>query len=144
VIAVGATTRDGCRSEYSSFGAQLDVVAPGGGVDAEPAGPGEAERCHPETSGDWIFQETFSGSSVRGFGLPGGYEGTSMASPHVAAIAALIIATHKVGEHPSPNSVQLQIQATARDLGHPGYDSRYGWGLVDAAAALRCPAFTHC
>ena len=39
VIAVGATTRHGCRSEYSSFGADLDVVAPGGGVDAEPGHP---------------------------------------------------------------------------------------------------------
>jgi serine protease len=144
VIAVGATTRDGCRSEYSSFGAHLDVVAPGGGADAEPATPEEADRCHPETSGDWIFQETFNRSSVRSFGLPGGYEGTSMASPHVAAIAALIIATHKLGAHPSPDSVQSQIEATARDLGRPGLDSRYGWGLVDAAAALRCPAFTHC
>ena len=144
VIAVGASTRNGCRSEYSSFGTDLDVVAPGGGVDAEPATPEEAQHCHPETSGDWIYQETFTGSSVRTFGLPGGYEGTSMASPHVAGIAALIIATHKLGNHPTPRAVQDQIQATASDLGQPGFDSRYGWGLVDAARALRCPAFTAC
>jgi serine protease len=144
VIAVGATTRDGCRSEYSSFGADLDVVAPGGGVDAEPATPQEAGLCHPESSGDWIFQETFTGSSLSKFGLPGGYEGTSMASPHVAGIAALIIATHKLGDHPTPNAVEDQIKATARDLGEPGPDSRYGSGLVDAARALRCPPFTAC
>jgi serine protease len=144
VIAVGATTRDGCRSEYSSFGADLDVVAPGGGIDADPATPQEAGLCHPESSGDWIFQETFTGSSLTKFGLPGGYEGTSMASPHVAGIAALIIATHKLGDHPTPNAVESQIKATARDLGQPGLDSRYGSGLVDAARALRCPAFTAC
>ena len=144
VIAVGATTRNGCRSEYSSYGAELDVVAPGGGVDADPATPEEAAYCHPETSGDWIYQETFTGSSVRKFGLPGGYEGTSMASPHVAAVAALIIATRHLGAHPTPSQVQDHIQATARDLGRPGLDSRYGWGLVDAARALRCAPFTAC
>jgi serine protease len=136
VIAVGATTKHGCRSEYSSYGPDLDVVAPGGGVDAEPTTPEEVPLCHPEETGAWIYQETFTGGSVRRFGLPAGYEGTSMASPHVAAIAALIIATHRLGEHPSPDAVQAQIQATARDLGKPGYDSRYGWGLVNAAAAL--------
>jgi serine protease len=144
VIAVGATTRDGCRSEYSSYGPDLDVVAPGGGIDAEPTTPEEADRCHPESAGAWIYQETFTGSSVRRFGLPGGYEGTSMASPHVAGIAALIIATRKLGKHPAPSAVQAQIQATSRDLGQLGFDSRYGWGLVDAARALRCPAFTAC
>jgi serine protease len=144
VIAVGATTHHGCRSEYSSFGADLDVVAPGGGVDADPTTPEEIALCHPETSGKWIYQETFAGGSVRRFGLPGGYEGTSMASPHVAGIAALIIATHKVGDQPTPNQVQAHLQATARDLGKAGFDARYGWGLVDAARALRCPAFTTC
>ena len=81
---------------------------------------------------------------MRRFGLPGGYEGTSMASPHVAGIAALILATHKLGDHPTPDQVEKHIEATARDLGRPGLDPRYGWGLVDAARALRCPAYTAC
>ncbi len=144
VIAVGATTRNGCRSEYSSFGADLDVVAPGGGVDADPVTSEEVALCRPETSGDWIYQQTLVGNSVRRFGLPGGYEGTSMASPHVAAIAALVIASGKLGPNPTPSAVQNHLQATARDLGRPGFDSRYGWGLVDAARALRCPAMTAC
>jgi serine protease len=143
VIAVGATTSDGCRSEYSSYGTDLDVVAPGGGVDADPATPEEEAVCHPGTSGDLIYQQTFTGTGVRNFGLPGD-QGTSMASPHVAAIAALIIATHKLGAHPTARAVQEHLQATARDLGRPGPDSRYGWGLVDAARALRCPPFTAC
>src|SRR5918998_1501326 len=120
VIAVGATTRTGCRSEYSSFGPDLDVVAPGGGVDANPATPEEEALCRPETSGDWIYQQTFTGNSVRVFGLPRGYEGTSMASPHVAGIAALAIATRRLGEDPPPSAVQAHLEATARDLGRPG------------------------
>ncbi len=44
VVAVGATTRNGCQSDYSNSGADLDVSAPGGGVDAaqrrQPLGPG--------------------------------------------------------------------------------------------------------
>jgi serine protease len=143
VIAVGATTRWGCRSYYSSYGSDLDVVAPGGGVAAKPTTPQEAGLCTRRWGG-WIFQETFTGGSVRTFGLPREYRGTSMASPHVAAIAALIIASHKLGDHPDPTAVQAHIQATARDLGRPGFDSRYGWGLVDAARALRCPPLTAC
>jgi serine protease len=137
VIAVGATTRHGCKSEYSSFGSDLDVVAPGGGVDDEPASPEEEGRCRPETWGSWIYQQTFVGNSIRRFGLPPTYEGTSMASPHVAGIAALVIATGRLGANPAASAVQQHIQATAVDLGRPGFDSRYGWGLVNAANALR-------
>jgi len=143
VIAVGATTRWGCRSSYSSYGSDLDVVAPGGGMPAKPTTPQEAGLCIRRWGGS-IFQETFLNDSVRTFGLPRDYRGTSMASPHVAAIAALIIASRKLGDNPDPELVQAHIQATARDLGRPGFDSRYGWGLVDAARALRCPPLTAC
>jgi serine protease len=137
VIAVGATTRNGCQSDYSNYGSDLDVVAPGGGVDAEPQVSEELGLCNPDDPGDWIYQQTFRGFSVRRFGLPGGYEGTSMAAPHVTGIVALLIATGRLGPHPTPAAIQSQIQATARDLGEPGFDTSYGWGLVDAAAALR-------
>jgi serine protease len=136
VIAVGATTRHGCRAKYSSYGADLDVVAPGGGVDSAPSTIQERLLCRPETPGSWIFQETFLGNSVRKFGLPPSYEGTSMAAPHVSAIAALLIATHRLGDHPTPEAVEDRIEQTARDFGRPGYDARYGWGLINAAAAL--------
>jgi serine protease len=144
VIAVGATTRSGCRSDYSNGGPDLDLVAPGGGVDAEPRATQEVEVCNPNSPSDWIFQETFRGEGVQEFGMPRGYEGTSMAAPHVSGIAALVIATGVLGPSPTPDAVQTHIQATARDLGRPGFDGRYGHGLVDAAAALRCPPATAC
>ena len=144
VIAVGATTRNGCQSDYSNRGSDLDLTAPGGGVDAAPQASEELQYCHPDDATDWIYQQTFRGGSVRVFGLPGGYEGTSMAAPHVGGIAALVIASGKLGPNPSPDTVRNHIQATARDLGTPGFDVRYGHGLVDAARALRCPPATPC
>ena len=102
VIAVGATTEHGCLANYSNDGTGLTLVAPGGGADADL--PGDP-NCHPEEpSGRDVYQMTFTGSSPRRFGFPGGYEGTSMASPHVAATAALIIASGVLGRHPSPGA----------------------------------------
>jgi serine protease len=136
VIAVGATTERGCQADYSNGGRDLDVAAPGGGVDV-PVLPSEPDyvNCRPDLPGRDIFQQTFT-RNVRTFGLPGGYEGTSMASPHVAGVAALVIATRKVPPR-SPRAVEQHLEATVRDLGVPGFDERYGWGLVDAANALR-------
>jgi serine protease len=79
-------------------------------------------------------------SSVDRFGLPGGYEGTSMAAPHVSGTAALVIASGVLGPRPSPAAVELRLKATARDLGAPGHDNSYGAGLIDARAATAAPA----
>jgi serine protease len=133
VIAVGATTEHGCLANYSNDGSRLTLVAPGGGADANL--PGDP-NCHPELpAGRDIFQMTFTGSSPRRFGFPSGYEGTSMASPHVAATAALIIASGVLGKHPSPAQIVARLRATARPLGGPADSRLYGAGLVNAAAA---------
>lgn len=131
VLAVGATTERGCLSEFSNEGRGLDIVAPGGGQDAGTTG--EA-NCQPSEIGRPIYQLTFTGS-VRTFGLPGTYEGTSMAAPHVSATAALVIASKVLGEKPTPSQLTAHLKRTARDLGPKGYDTRYGAGLIDAAAA---------
>jgi serine protease len=133
VIAVGATTEHGCLASYSNFGTGLTLVAPGGGPDADL--PGDP-NCHPELPpGRDVYQVTFTGSSPRRFGIPSDYEGTSMAAPHVAATAALIIASRVLGRHPTPAQIVARLRATARPLGGPGDRQLYGAGLVDAAAA---------
>ena len=133
VIAVGATTEHGCLASYSNFGTGVTIVAPGGGPDANL--PGDP-NCNPDlASGRDVFQVTFLGTSPQRFGIPGGYEGTSMATPHVAATAALIIASGVLGRHPTPAQVEARLIATARPLGGPSDSRLYGAGLLDAAAA---------
>lgn len=136
VISVGGTTEHGCEADYSNSGSGLDVVAPGGGDDAPlDDDPMDVQNCHPDERGRDIYQVTFT-RDVRTFGIPSNYEGTSMACPHVSAIAALIIATGVIGKHPKPQAVEARIKATATDLGPPGTDRRYGAGLVNAYAAI--------
>ena len=135
VMSVGATTITGCQADYSNSGDDLDIVAPGGGADApNNDSVWDAEHCNPDSIGRPIFQQTFLTRRVRHFGLPGGYEGTSMAAPHVSAVAALVIAANRLGPNPSPSTVEAHLKATARPTDRP---DRYGAGLIDAGAALR-------
>ncbi len=133
VVAVGASTEHGCLADYSNDGSGLTLVAPGGGADANL--PGDP-NCAPEgPAGRDVYQVTFTGSSPRRFGMPSGYEGTSMAAPHVAATAALIIASGVLGRDPTPAAITARLRETARKLGGGGDEALYGAGLVDAAAA---------
>ena len=134
VIAVAATTITGCQADYSNSGDDLDVAAPGGGADAPNTDSAwDAAHCNPDSMGKPIVQQTFT-RGVQHFGLPRIYEGTSMASPHVAAIAALLIATKRLGPNATPHAIEERIETTARPTDRP---DRYGAGLADAAAALR-------
>jgi serine protease len=130
VVAVGATTEFGCAARYSDWGRDLDIVAPGGGTDASL--PGDP-NCQGGRKGRSIYQVSLEGGPAR-FGTRG-LVGASMAAAHVSATAALVVASGVAGSNPAPAAIFKRLRETARDLGPPGFDERYGWGLVDAGAA---------
>ncbi|MBU2634997.1 S8 family serine peptidase [Patescibacteria group bacterium] len=125
VIAVGATRYDETLAYYSNFGLSLDLVAPGGDLNVDQNGDGY---------GDGVLQNTFNPNTrnTRDFGY-WFFQGTSMAAPHVAGTAALVIAN---GNATTPDEIRAALETTAEDLGTTGWDATYGWGLVDAFAVL--------
>jgi subtilisin len=122
VIAVAATDSSDARASFSSTGDQVELAAPGAAVystwnddtgyyDPQPV-------CGTDANGE-------SGCYKYG-------SGTSMASPHVAGTAALILAANPTW---SNDQVRAQLRSTADDLGAAGWDPQYGYGLVDAGEA---------
>ncbi len=132
-ISVGATTRDRCLADYSDVGSGLDVVAPGGGQDSSTI---IDPNCRPGRSLPDISQMTFlTAAHPDRFALPIGWYGTSMAAAHVAAAAALVIASGVIGPHPTPDQVLARLEQTAQPLGGQSPNVYYGSGLIDAGAA---------
>ncbi|MEM9712445.1 MAG: S8 family serine peptidase [Actinomycetota bacterium] len=107
VLTVGAIDATGGRASFSSFGPYVDVVAPGRDVVS---------------------------TQQRDDGAYGGASGTSMAAPHVAAVAALV---RQADPSLSEAEVRELVTSTATDLGAPGRDDQTGDGLVDPDAAVR-------
>ena len=122
VIAVGATRYDKQKASYSNYGSKLDIVAPGGDTSVDQNGDGY---------GDGILQQTFSRSPNN----PGYYfyQGTSMATPHVSGVAALLVAH---GNAQNPSEIRSALESTAQDLGSIGWDPMFGNGFLNASAAL--------
>lgn len=128
VIAVGAVDGRKQKAPYSNSGTALDVMAPGGDTDRDDDGDGFP---------DGVLQQSFSPAAAsRGIFNQFNYffvDGTSQATPHVAAVAALLVRQGIT----NPAAVQKAIESTAEDLGAPGRDDQYGWGLIRPAEALR-------
>ncbi len=124
-IAVGATRYDETRASYSNYGYALDIMAPGGDLSVDQ---------NEDGYDDGVLQNTFNPNTKnpRDFGY-WFFSGTSMATPHVSAVAALVISA---GVATTPDDVREVLQSTAEDKGSAGWDPQYGHGIVDAHAAL--------
>jgi serine protease len=107
---------------YSNYGSTIDICAPGGDTD-DNNGDGYM---------DGVLQQTFDSSSgSAGYYF---YIGTSMASPHVAGVAALVKAADPTLSNSEIRSI---LEDTAEDLGSSGWDQYFGYGIVDAYAAVQ-------
>ena len=118
VISVAATDRYGSRAYYSNYGSSVTIAAPGGDVRS--------------SSSNGILSTLNAGTSSPGADNYAYYQGTSMASPHVAAVVALMLS-----KKPSltPDQVSSMLKSTARAF--PGSCSGCGAGIVDAYAAVQ-------
>ncbi len=129
VIAVGATDARRELAEYSNFGSEIDVVAPGGDIARDDDGDGDR---------DGVLQQTFDPRTAFFEGRFDDFayfyfDGTSQATPHVAALAALLISQGIT----DPAAVKAAIESTAEDLGATGRDDRFGHGLIRPEIALK-------
>ena len=104
VIAVGSTNSLDQRSGFSNYGTGLDLVAPGEAIFSTNPGGGYGNRT-----------------------------GTSMSTPYVSGLAAILWG---MAGMPGPQRVESIMEQSALDLGSTGWDAEYGFGLIQMDAAL--------
>ena len=134
MVAVGATGRDKRRAYYSNTGSYIELVAPGG--DSRVGG---REGAILQQTFDFDLVETHLRGPAR-YQAPRfdsfAYEflqGTSMAAPHVAGFAALLMQQGIT----SPAAIEAIMKRYATDLGPAGRDDEFGYGLINPRASLR-------
>jgi serine protease len=118
VLSVAATTRRGARAPYSNYGASVTLAAPGGSMSSQ-------------TDPNGILSTLNDGARGPGNDIYAYYQGTSMATPHVAGVAALMM-SRDTGLTGDETIALLRASAHAPALGCAGC----GAGLIDAGKAV--------
>ncbi|HRZ53410.1 MAG TPA: S8 family serine peptidase, partial [Candidatus Contendobacter sp.] len=126
VIAVGAVDSSKARATYSNFGSWVTLVAPGGNIRQDVNGDGQVDGVLSTVAKDT------GGTLAYDYGI---WQGTSMATPHVAGVMALMKA---VAPSLTPQTVMslLTSGALTDDLGAAGKDDQFGYGLINASKAV--------
>ena len=121
VITVAATNRSGGRAYYSNYGSVVAVAAPGGDMRSSAA--------------NGILSTLNAGATAPGADNYAYYQGTSMATPHVVGVVALMLAKNSAL---TPDEVATRLKASTRAF--PATCSQCGTGIVDASAAVDAAA----
>jgi len=131
VVSVSAVDINKKLAFYSNFGSTIDVAAPGGDTTVDLNGDSYPDGVMSTWADD------SSGTPVLGYGF---LQGTSMASPHVAGVVALM---KSVKPDLTPQMFDDYLASTdptkqlTDDLGAAGRDDSYGYGLIDALKAVQ-------
>ncbi len=123
VVSVSAVDANRALAPYSTFGSTIDIAAPGGDLTADLGGDGRPDGVLSTLVDD------------QGNDLIGYYNGTSMASPHVAGVAALMKAVNSTLT-PREFDALLANGDLTQDIGVEGRDNQFGFGLIDARKAV--------
>lgn len=116
VVTVAATNRSGGRAFYSNYGTVVDVAAPGGDTSVAANG---------------ILSTLNAGTGAPGADNYAFYQGTSMATPHVAGVAALMLSKNSAL---TPDEIESKLKSSSRAF--PATCTSCGSGIVDANAAV--------